>query len=53
MRVRRAQLVLVTGAYVLPHPEKMAKGGEDWFFVSESMRAMGVADGVGGWVSAP
>ncbi len=43
--------MFVTGAYVLPHPEKMAKGGEDWFFIADSMRAMGVADGVGGWVS--
>jgi len=43
------QLVLVAGAYVLPHPDKIDKGGEDWFFVSDSMRAMGVADGVGGW----
>jgi len=42
---------LVGGAYVLPHPEKMGKGGEDWFFVSDTMRALGVADGVGGWVS--
>jgi len=40
---------LVGGAYVLPHPEKMGKGGEDWFFVSDTMRALGVADGVGGW----
>jgi hypothetical protein len=42
----------VGGAYVLPHPEKMGKGGEDWFFVSDTMRALGVADGVGGWVSS-
>ncbi|KAF5829895.1 phosphatase 2C-like domain-containing protein [Dunaliella salina] len=40
---------LIGGAYVLPHPEKMGKGGEDWFFVSDTMRALGVADGVGGW----
>lgn len=46
-----AHLVLVAGAFVLPHPDKMAKGGEDWFFVSDTMRAIGVADGVGGWVS--
>uniref|UniRef100_A0A7S0WYH8 Protein phosphatase n=1 Tax=Chlamydomonas leiostraca TaxID=1034604 RepID=A0A7S0WYH8_9CHLO len=44
-----APLVLISGAYVLPHPDKMAKGGEDWFYVSESMRSIGVADGVGGW----
>lgn len=44
-------LLLSGGAFVLPHPDKMAKGGEDWFFISDSKRAMGVADGVGGWVS--
>lgn len=47
-----APLVLISGAYVLPHPDKMSKGGEDWFYVSDSMRSIGVADGVGGWVSA-
>ncbi|KAL6746431.1 Serine/threonine phosphatase, family 2C [Haematococcus lacustris] len=41
--------VLVAGAYVLPHPDKMARGGEDWFFVSDTMHSLGVADGVGGW----
>lgn len=33
----------------MPHPDKMAKGGEDWYFISPSQRAVGVADGVGGW----
>lgn len=47
----RSEYVLIAGAYVLPHPEKMAKGGEDWFFVSDTLKACGVADGVGGWVS--
>lgn len=44
-------LVLIAGAYVLPHPDKMQKGGEDWFYISDTMRSVGVADGVGGWVS--
>lgn len=47
----QGQLVLISGAYVLPHPDKMAKGGEDWFYIAETMRSIGLADGVGGWVS--
>jgi protein phosphatase PTC7 len=43
------QLLLDSGAFVLPHPDKVFKGGEDWFFVSSSCRAIGIADGVGGW----
>lgn len=43
------QFLLDTGVFVLPHPDKRAKGGEDWFFVSSSCRAIGIADGVGGW----
>ena len=39
-----------SGVFVLPHPEKMLKGGEDWYFMSNCQRAIGVADGVGGWV---
>lgn len=46
-----APLLLYTGAFALPHPSKAAKGGEDSYFVSKSHRAVGVADGVGGWVS--
>lgn len=35
---------------VLPHPDKVATGGEDAFFVSShGQGAFGVADGVGGW----
>lgn len=41
--------MLFAGAFVLPHPEKMAKGGEDWYFIAKNQRAVGVADGVGGW----
>lgn len=37
------------GVCVIPHPEKAHKGGEDAYFVSDDRRALGVADGVGGW----
>ncbi len=45
-----AAFLLSSGAYVLPHPDKVAKGGEDWYFIANNRRAVGVADGVGGWV---
>ena len=32
---------------MIPHPKKVAKGGEDAFYVSPGLIA--VADGVGGW----
>lgn len=44
-----ASLALSSGAFVLPHPDKVHKGGEDWYFIAENRRAVGVADGVGGW----
>lgn len=31
----------------IPHPDKVAKGGEDAYFANEYLLA--VADGVGGW----
>lgn len=34
---------------MIPHPAKADKGGEDAYFVCESGRCLGVADGVGGW----
>lgn len=35
----------------LPHPDKRHKGGEDAYFIShQGCGALGVADGVGGWV---
>jgi protein phosphatase PTC7 len=37
------------GASCIPHPAKVAKGGEDAYFLSTDMKVMGVADGVGGW----
>jgi hypothetical protein len=39
---------LVAAGTCIPHPAKVAKGGEDAFFILED-RALGVADGVGGW----
>lgn len=37
------------GVSSIPHPAKLAKGGEDAYFLSTDMKVMGVADGVGGW----
>lgn len=37
------------GVSCIPHPAKVAKGGEDAYFLSSDMKAIGVADGVGGW----
>jgi len=37
------------GSNVLPHPEKLALGGEDSFFTDFGSRFFGVADGVGGY----
>lgn len=34
---------------IIPHPAKRDKGGEDAYFVSDDLKALGVADGVGGW----
>jgi hypothetical protein len=42
-------LRLVSGAHMIPHPEKRHKGGEDAYFLSEDGQVLGVADGVGGW----
>jgi len=33
----------------IPHPSKVAKGGEDAHFISDDSTAVGIADGVGGW----
>ena len=43
----RTPLLLSSGAWALPHPEKMARGGEDAHFYGKN--CVGVADGVGGW----
>mmetsp|Transcript_22770 Transcript_22770/g.54509 ORF Transcript_22770/g.54509 Transcript_22770/m.54509 type:complete len:351 (-) Transcript_22770:256-1308(-) len=45
----RGELVFVSGAEMIPHPDKRDRGGEDSYFVSSSGTAIGVADGVGGW----
>ncbi|BBN18618.1 protein phosphatase PTC7 [Marchantia polymorpha subsp. ruderalis] len=37
-----------SGAAMIPHPEKAARGGEDAYFI-EGSQWIGVADGVGGW----
>lgn len=42
-------MVLLSGAFELPHPEKAYKGGEDSYFIADNFVAVGVADGVGGW----
>jgi protein phosphatase PTC7 len=42
-------VVMLSGASMLPHPEKAHRGGEDAFFISDPPLAIGVADGVGGW----
>jgi hypothetical protein len=44
------QLQLLTGGFIIPHPQKAAKGGEDAFYIAANQRSFGVADGVGGWV---
>ncbi|CAM9209073.1 unnamed protein product [Laminaria digitata] len=40
-------LTLDVGSCMIPHPEKVARGGEDAYFVLEN--DLGVFDGVGGW----
>jgi len=45
----RTQFRFESGSHMIPHPSKVHKGGEDAFFISNDGRAIGVADGVGGW----
>eukprot|EP01110_Echinostelium_bisporum_P009383 TRINITY_DN33051_c0_g1_i1.p1 TRINITY_DN33051_c0_g1~~TRINITY_DN33051_c0_g1_i1.p1 ORF type:complete len:344 (-),score=123.31 TRINITY_DN33051_c0_g1_i1:60-1091(-) len=40
---------LNVGVSQIPHPAKVAKGGEDAYFLSDDRKVIGVADGVGGW----
>jgi protein phosphatase PTC7 len=40
---------LISGHSMIPHPKKANRGGEDAYFISP--RAVGVADGVGGWAA--
>jgi len=46
-----APLHLVFSASCMPHPQKLAKGGEDGFYACPVSQSFGVADGVGGWAS--
>nr|XP_016513604.1 PREDICTED: probable protein phosphatase 2C 26 [Nicotiana tabacum] len=46
----RQEVSLCVGTYLIPHPNKVEKGGEDAFFVSsDNGRVIAVADGVSGW----
>ncbi|KAK9069088.1 hypothetical protein SSX86_013204 [Deinandra increscens subsp. villosa] len=48
--VLRPELSIRVGTRLVPHPKKVAKGGEDAFFVSGySGGVIAVADGVSGW----
>jgi protein phosphatase PTC7 len=42
-------LILNSGGFMMPHPRKVLKGGEDSFYIAATGRSLGVADGVGGW----
>ncbi|XP_062205108.1 probable protein phosphatase 2C 71 [Phragmites australis] len=46
--IAQSTLVLSSGAAILPHPSKVATGGEDAYFISCN-GWFGVADGVGQW----
>ncbi|BBN11828.1 protein phosphatase PTC7 [Marchantia polymorpha subsp. ruderalis] len=49
---QRKELALAPGVKVIPHPEKVAKGGEDAYFTSNYKGGvLGVADGVSGWAA--
>ncbi|GMH07438.1 hypothetical protein Nepgr_009278 [Nepenthes gracilis] len=46
----RSEASLSVGTHLIPHPNKVEKGGEDAFFVSSCGGVIiGVADGVSGW----
>ncbi|BDA45683.1 probable protein phosphatase 2C BIPP2C1 [Coccomyxa sp. Obi] len=47
-----SQLRLDIAAALMPHPEKVARGGEDAVFLADDRLAFGVADGVGSWMEA-
>ncbi|CAM6050192.1 unnamed protein product [Sphagnum compactum] len=48
----RVELAFVVGASVIPHPDKVEKGGEDAYFISDyGGGVLGVADGVSGWAA--
>jgi protein phosphatase PTC7 len=41
-----------SGVHVNPHPNKIQKGGEDAYGISENNRLLTMADGVGGWAES-
>ncbi|KAB1202236.1 putative protein phosphatase 2C 26 [Morella rubra] len=46
----RSEVSLTVGTHLIPHPNKVDKGGEDAFFVSNyNGGVIAVADGVSGW----
>ncbi|MCI33790.1 putative protein phosphatase 2C 55-like, partial [Trifolium medium] len=44
-------LKMLSGSCYLPHPAKVATGGEDAHFICADEQVIGVADGVGGWAN--
>ncbi|GAB4824309.1 hypothetical protein Ancab_007196 [Ancistrocladus abbreviatus] len=49
-RPLRSEVSLCVGTHLIPHPNKVERGGEDAFFVSSHKGGIiGVADGVSGW----
>eukprot|EP00742_Colponemidia_sp_Colp-10_P004658 GILJ01004969.1.p1 GENE.GILJ01004969.1~~GILJ01004969.1.p1 ORF type:complete len:838 (+),score=85.19 GILJ01004969.1:165-2678(+) len=46
-----ADLTTKSAAFMIPHPEKAARGGADAFVIEDSTGIIGVADGVGEWES--
>ncbi len=47
--VKKGLFGLSTSAYMIPHPAKAYKGGEDAMMVSPNGNVIAVADGVGSW----
>eukprot|EP01112_Ceratiomyxa_fruticulosa_P003135 TRINITY_DN1351_c0_g2_i6.p1 TRINITY_DN1351_c0_g2~~TRINITY_DN1351_c0_g2_i6.p1 ORF type:complete len:404 (+),score=114.78 TRINITY_DN1351_c0_g2_i6:147-1214(+) len=45
----KGKLSLSSTAFMIPHPDKATKGGEDALMISPNGNIVGVADGVGGW----
>jgi len=39
------------GSYLIPHDDKIDKGGEDAWFIANDGKTVGVFDGVGGWAN--
>ncbi|XP_057483289.1 probable protein phosphatase 2C 26 isoform X1 [Actinidia eriantha] len=49
-QIRRPEVSFCVGTHLIPHPNKVEKGGEDAFFVSSyNGGVVAVADGVSGW----